>query len=72
MPFFQVIILPWLKAACISGINYPAIHYPDANEPFVVHKKLDNNLAILKIFPGIQPGSHGIDISDKRIAFSHP
>jgi L-asparaginase len=32
--------------------NYPAIHYPDADEPFVVHKKLDNNLAILKIFPG--------------------
>ncbi len=38
--------------------NYPAIHYPDADEPFTVHKKLDNNLAILKIFPGIQPGSH--------------
>ncbi len=32
--------------------NYPAIHYPDADEPFIVHKKLDNNLAILKIFPG--------------------
>ena len=32
--------------------NYPAIHYPDADEPFTVHKKLDNNLAILKIFPG--------------------
>jgi L-asparaginase len=32
--------------------NYPAIHYPDSDEPFTVHKKLDNNLAILKIFPG--------------------
>ncbi len=32
--------------------NYSAIHYPDADEPFIVHKKLDNNLAILKIFPG--------------------
>jgi L-asparaginase len=32
--------------------NYPAIHYPDDDAPFIVHKKLDNNLAILKIFPG--------------------
>jgi L-asparaginase len=33
--------------------NYPSIHYPEAGEKFVVHKKMDHNLAILKIFPGL-------------------
>jgi L-asparaginase len=32
--------------------NYSAIHYPDNKAPLIVHKNLDNNLAILKIFPG--------------------
>ncbi len=33
--------------------NYPAVHYPDLKDRFMVHKKMDTNLAILKIFPGL-------------------
>jgi L-asparaginase len=33
--------------------NYSAIRYPGKSEKLIVHKNLDNNLAILKIFPGI-------------------
>jgi L-asparaginase len=32
--------------------NYSAIRYSN-KEPLIVHKKLDNNLVILKLFPGI-------------------
>lgn len=32
--------------------NYAAIQKP-IEKPFMIHKKLDNNIAILKIFPGI-------------------
>jgi len=32
--------------------NYSAIRYPEKKAPLIVHKNLDNNLAILKIFPG--------------------
>jgi len=32
--------------------NYSAIRYPEKVSRLIVHKKLDNNLAILKIFPG--------------------
>lgn len=33
--------------------NYSAVRYPDKKTPLVVHKHLDNNLVILKLFPGI-------------------
>jgi L-asparaginase len=33
--------------------NYPAIKYDEKKNPLVVHKQLDNNLIILKLFPGI-------------------
>ncbi|MBN2481313.1 MAG: asparaginase [Bacteroidales bacterium] len=33
--------------------NYGAIRYPEKNKPFVVHKKLNNDIALLKLFPGI-------------------
>lgn len=29
------------------------IHYPDKNQELIVHKTFDNNVAILKLFPGI-------------------
>jgi len=32
--------------------NYNLIRYPDKKKSLIVHKHLDNNLAILKIFPG--------------------
>jgi L-asparaginase len=32
--------------------NYSAVRYPKKNAPLIVHKNLDANLAILKIFPG--------------------
>jgi L-asparaginase len=49
--------------------NYPAIHYPDADEPFTVHKKLDNNLAILKIFPGFSRAVTESIFSTKGLRF---
>jgi L-asparaginase len=33
--------------------NYNMIRYPDQNQKLIVHKSFDNNVAILKIFPGI-------------------
>jgi L-asparaginase len=33
--------------------NYSAIRYPIKKANLLVHKKLDNNLAVLKLFPGI-------------------
>ncbi len=33
--------------------NYNAIHYPEDKQSLIVHKELDNNLIILKLFPGI-------------------
>jgi L-asparaginase len=33
--------------------NYDAIHYPEQNKLIKIHSNLDNNIAILKIFPGI-------------------
>ncbi len=32
--------------------NYAAIRYPEGTIPLIVHRNLENNLAILKIFPG--------------------
>jgi L-asparaginase len=33
--------------------NHSHIHYPDVKKDLVVHKSFDNNVAILKLFPGI-------------------
>ncbi len=33
--------------------NYNAIRYPDEGEEFAVHKKLNRDIVILKLFPGI-------------------
>jgi L-asparaginase len=33
--------------------NYNHIHYPSKNRKLTVHKSFDNNVAILKLFPGI-------------------
>ena len=38
-------------------INYPYLLNPDVRKPLVVHKLLDTNIAIVKLFPGI---SHSI------------
>lgn len=35
--------------------NYAAIHYPTEKRALKIHTELDNNIAILKIFPGINP-----------------
>ncbi|HYX09935.1 MAG TPA: asparaginase [Bacteroidales bacterium] len=35
--------------------NYTNILYPEQRNKLVVHKKLDSSIAVLKIFPGIQP-----------------
>ena len=33
--------------------NYSAVLYPEQDLPLIVHKNLDTNIAILKLFPGI-------------------
>ena len=45
---------PLLAQAGIHIVyNYDAIHYPEQNKLIKIHTNLDNNIAILKIFPGI-------------------
>ena len=31
------------------------VHYNDPNQPLKLHKQFDTNVAVLKLFPGIQP-----------------
>ncbi len=35
--------------------NYPAIHYPEDNQRLIIQTKLDTNVTILKLYPGIDP-----------------
>jgi len=42
-----------VKAGVRLEINRELIHYPDYNLPLIVHKKFNNHIAILKLFPGI-------------------
>jgi L-asparaginase len=35
--------------------NYNLINYPDPGKDLAVHKTFDNNIAVLKLFPGINP-----------------
>jgi L-asparaginase len=45
---------PFLAEAGINiDYNLDAIHYPSQNKLIKIHTNLDNNIAILKIFPGI-------------------
>ena len=44
---------PLATAGIHIKYNYPFIHYPLHNNKLQIHTKLDNNVAILKIFPGI-------------------
>jgi L-asparaginase len=37
--------------------NYNAIHYPESKQPLIVHKTLNTQIAILKLFPGISRAS---------------
>jgi len=34
-------------------INYPYLLNPDTRKPLVIHKQLDTNIALVKLFPGI-------------------
>ena len=54
---FRSVNYPALAEAGIHiKFNYPAIQYPTVARPLKVHKILDNNIAILKLFPGISLG----------------
>lgn len=44
------------KAGINITYNYSAIHYPVIKRELKVYHKLDPNVAILKLFPGITPG----------------
>lgn len=55
--------------SAFNSYNYPAlakagvhityqphlVHYSDLSKPLVLHKSFDTNVAVLKLFPGIQP-----------------
>ena len=55
--------------SAFNSYNYPAlakagvhityqphlVHYSDPNAPLVLHTRFDTNVAVLKLFPGIQP-----------------
>jgi L-asparaginase len=38
------------------NFNYSQIRYPTSVRPLKVHKILDNNIAVMKLFPGMNPG----------------
>jgi len=46
---------PLAEAGISIHYNYGAIHYPVHAKPLVVHKHLNDQVAILKLFPGIRP-----------------
>jgi L-asparaginase len=54
---FDAFESPNYPALANAGINivynYDAIHYPSQNKLINIHAKLDTNIGILKIFPGI-------------------
>lgn len=53
---FQSANYPYLANAGVHIIyNKEAIRYPEKPKELVVHKKFNNHIAILKLFPGITP-----------------
>lgn len=46
---------PLAEAGIHIRYNQSAIHYPAGNYPFSIHTGLDERVALLKIFPGMQP-----------------
>ena len=51
---FRSVNYPTLAEAGLHiRYNYSAIEYPTIQRKLIVHKKLDNNIALLKIYPGI-------------------
>ncbi|MFZ5939468.1 MAG: asparaginase [Bacteroidota bacterium] len=42
-----------VKAGVRLEISRDLVHYPDFDLPLIVHKKFNNHIAILKLFPGI-------------------
>ncbi|MDI3525986.1 MAG: L-asparaginase [Tenuifilum sp.] len=44
---------PLAEAGISIKYNYPFIHYPTQEQKLCVHTKLDNSIAVLKLFPGI-------------------
>ena len=54
---FNAFISGNYPALAESGVhirfNYSAVNYPEKDLPLIVHKKLDNRIAILKLFPGL-------------------
>ena len=46
---------PLAEAGLHIRFNTNLINYPSKNSILVVHRKFDNNIAVLKLFPGISP-----------------
>jgi L-asparaginase len=54
---FQSANYPYLAKAGVHLVyNREAVRYPGKFRDLVVHKELNNHIAILKLFPGITPG----------------
>ena len=46
---------PLAKAGVHITYQPHLVHYNDPNQPLKLHKQFDTNVAVLKLFPGIQP-----------------
>ena len=55
MHLIHQIILLWQRLVCISGLTPDIIRHPVHGNKLIVHKTFNNNIAVLKLFPGISP-----------------
>ncbi len=53
--FYSGNCTPLAKSGVYINYEYDKIIYPDEKEKLKLHRNLENNIAILKIFPGISP-----------------
>lgn len=59
---------PFLAEAGITiKYNFPFIHYPTGKQGLRVHTKLDSNIGVLKLFPGITPDTVNAVIGSRGI-----
>ena len=45
---------PLAESGVHLRFNYPAINYPETNQNLIIHTRLDPNVTLLRLYPGIQ------------------
>ena len=45
---------PLAESGVHLRFNYPAINYPENDDELVIHTRLDSNVTLLRLYPGIQ------------------